>query len=342
MKNYLISHQPYRWIGKSIRNLFFPYKTKTLDASELFVELASVCNAKCVFCNYRFGYRAKMQMDMSNFEKIIQNAIKIGYKRLNLTSMGGELFIHREAVDAIELAKEYGFEIIEVYTNGILLHSLDIERLLKSGITTLKISFPSFDRESYKVIYGVDRFAEFDKSLTMLLDIHKNIKSEVKIFLEPRSIASLSQLMNTVYFKNKVAPYLSEYLHINNPIVRYDNWGGDIKQNMLPSGMRVDISPIKKLPFRRANLCSMLVNFGILVNGDVRLCNCRYDETIGTEKDELFIDNIYKYESLSSMLKANEFKIKTIRDNFINGNMPDLCRKCTFYLPLKLVDKEQK
>lgn len=342
MKDYLTSHQPYRWIGKSIRNLFFPYEMDSLKPTELFIELTSICNAKCVFCNYRFEHRRKTTMALEQFKKIIKDSSTLGYKRLNLTSMGGELFVHKNAIDAIEIAQEEGFEIIEVYTNGILLHTLDIKRLLLSGITTLKISFPSFDKNSYKNIYGVDKFDELHMSLSKLLNTHATINSKVKLVLEPRSVLSLEQLKNTDYFKNNIADFLNENIYINKPIIRYDNWGGEIKQKMLPKGMNVDISPIKKLPFKKANLCSMMVNFGILANGDVRLCNCRYDTTIETDKDGLYIDNVFKYDSLANMLKANEDKIRFMRDNFINGKMPNLCKKCTFYLPSKLTNKEEE
>ena len=42
--------------------------------------------------------------------------------------------------------------------------------------------------------------------------------------------------------------------------------------------------------FRLIN--NRLVSIGVFANGDVRLCNCRYDKTIETEEDSLFIANV--------------------------------------------------
>lgn len=230
IKEFLTSTQPFRFVGKSVRNIFFPYVSPRVEPSELFVELTSICNAECVFCNYRFGHRAKEKMALEKYESIIKSAYDMGYRRLNLTSMGGELFVHDKALEAIEMARAVGFETIETYTNGILLNKLDIKRLLNSGITTLKISFPGFDRQIYKDVYGVDRFEEFEKSLMMLLRIHNELNSNVKIVLEPRSPMSMDELMSSEYYRKNIASYIKNIVYMNKPIVRYDTWGGgDIK-----------------------------------------------------------------------------------------------------------------
>jgi hypothetical protein len=169
-------------------------------------------------------------MSLDKYSDIIKSGFEMGYRRLNLTSMGGELFVHDRAIEAIEIARNIGYEIIETYTNGILLYRFDLKRLLRSGITTLKISFPGFDRQIYKEVYGVDRFDEFAKSVVSLLDMHKQIDSPVKIVLEPRSPISLRSLLACEFYVEKIKPYVSQKVYMNKPIVRYDTWGGRSKQ----------------------------------------------------------------------------------------------------------------
>ena len=107
-----------------------------------------------------------------------------------------------------------------------MLNKLDIKRLLHSGITALKISFPGFDRQIYKDVYGVDRFMDFDLSLKSLLREHKELDSEVKVVLEPRSSLSMKELMDSEYYQANIASYIKDIVYMNKPIVRYDTWGG--------------------------------------------------------------------------------------------------------------------
>ncbi len=265
----------------------------------------------------------------------------MGYRRLNLTSMGGELFVHDKAIEAIEMACDIGYETIETYTNGILLYKFDLKRLLLSGITTMKISFPGFCRQIYRDVYGVDRFDEFAKSIILLLDTHRQIDSTVKIVFEPRSPISFKSLLSSRFYMEKIEPYVSQNVYMNKPIVRYDTWGGKIKAGMLPDGMKIEINPIKRLlPNSKVHLCSMMQNFGVLANGDIRICNCRYDSSIESEIDGLYIDNVFKHNSLNDAISSNREKIRQKRIDFIDGRLPELCKNCTFYLPVKILDKD--
>lgn len=230
IKNILVSTQPFRFLGKSIRNIFLPYVAKKVEPSELFVELTSICNAECMFCSYRFGHRTKSKMPLDKYSAIMQSGFEMGYRRLSLTPMGGELFVYDKAIDAIEMARDIGYETIETYTNGILLHKFDLKRLLRSGISTIKISFPGFDRQIYREVYGVDRFDEFVKSISMLLEAHKSVDSKVKIVLEPRSPMPLGSLLASEFYVEKIKPYITQIVYMNKPIFRYDTWGEGPKQ----------------------------------------------------------------------------------------------------------------
>ena len=293
IKHYFISHQPYRFIGKSVKNIYFPKIVDKITPDVLSVELTSICNAGCVFCNYRLGFRSKKTMQMEQFEKILSSGYNMGYRRLDLTSFGGELFVFKKAIEAIELASKMGFSSIETYTNAILLHKFDLTHLLSSGITSIRISFPGFEKEIYKKIFGVDKFEEFSKSIKLLLEAHKDTNSDVLIVFEPRSPYSLRYLKKTEFFKKSVEQYISNKVQINKPIIRYDTWGGQIDENMLPKGIIAEINPLKSLGALGGglNLCSLLLHFGVLANGDIRLCNCRYDSTIESKDDKLLIDN---------------------------------------------------
>ena len=304
------------------------------QSDEVYIEVSSICNAKCIFCNYRFGYRAKKQMDIEIFRKLAQECHLLGYKKLNLTSLGGEFFTHPDALSIIKIAKDIGFKHIGTYTNGILISKFKLNSLLLSGLDTLRISFPGFNRDEYKLIYGVDKYDDFLNSILMLLESNHKSKKKINLIFEPRSRSSLKEIYENEIFKNKIEPYLSEFVTIVKPIVRYDSWGGEIKQSELPRGMKLEINPIKSIyPLKKVNLCSRITGIGILVNGDVRLCNCRYDSKIESS-DELIIGNLNQFDSLQSLIVSNYEKTQKIKSDFINGKLPNLCKACTFYSPI--------
>lgn len=329
----IASHQPSRVFARSIRNIFFPEK-KRINRM-MTIEISSICNAKCIFCNYRFGYREKKTMDPEDFKKIAESCIRLGYDDLSLTSMSGEIFTHKKAVEIIRIAKSVGFKGISCFTNGILLHKHDIEGLLRSGVNSINISFPGFNERLYDEIFQVKKFCDFKDSIRALLETHRAIGSKVKIAFEPRTYLTLPEILESEFYKNCVSQYRRDLVYIKEPLYFYDTWGGDIDSSQLIKGMKVDTNPLKSLhPFKRNYLCHMMLRFGLLVNEDVRLCNCRYDSTIGTSKDSLYIGNLGDYINLEEFMLRNKAAIEKIRTEFINGNMPELCRKCPMYTPV--------
>ncbi len=333
LRTFIASHQPLRVISRSIRNVFFPQK-RVLNRM-ITVEVSTLCNARCIFCNYRFGYRKKSIMNLDSFRSIAESSIRLGYEDLSLTSMSGELFTHENAVQIIKAAKAAGFNGIFCFTNGILIHKHNIEELLTSGITHIFISFPGFSEKLYEQIFKVSTFSDFKKSIQMLLKTHKSLDSKVKISFLPRTYLTLREIKDSEFYRSCISHYISDLVDMDEPLYFYDTWGGDIDSSQLVEGMTVDLNPLKSIhPFKKTYPCNMMLRFGILVNGDVRLCNCRYDSTIGTTKDSLYIGNIADHNNLESFMLANKVKIEKMRHEYINGNMPALCKKCPMYTPV--------
>ena len=154
----IVSHQPLRFAAKSIRNIFFPSKVAIDIKKTIAIEVSSICNARCIFCSYKLGYRSRTMMKLEDFRRISKSAIKLGYECLDLTSPGGELFMHKDAIKIIRTAKDAGFKHIGTFTNGTLIYKYNIEDLLNSGIDALLISFPGFTDDIYEEIFGAGKF----------------------------------------------------------------------------------------------------------------------------------------------------------------------------------------
>lgn len=339
IRDYLASHQPYRFLLKSLNNVFMPQQSVSDDSRHISIEVSSICDARCVFCAYQFGYRKKTQMSVSNFEQVAQSCVSMGYTSLDLTSMGGELLTHKDALQIIEVAKLVGFSHIGFFTNGIRLKKYDTKRLLNSGVDAILISFPGFDREVYKMIYGVDRYYNFEDSVKKLLAAHAELNSKVYLRFEPRTFLTKQQIEESRFYQDIFSKNINEFISMQEPLRVFDTWGGEIKKEHLVKGMRLDIAPIKHIPrIKMPFLCRNLHEVAIHANGDVRLCNCRYDRTIETESDGLFIDNLSKHDwNVEKLLAINKQKISQIKSDFAAGNLPSVCQRCPFYVPVKVV-----
>jgi hypothetical protein len=336
IEDVVLGHQPARFIAKSIRNIFFPSRP-AIDLQHIMtIEVSSICDAKCVFCNYRLGLRGKNIASLEWFTKVARSSVALGYKHLDLTSMGGELFTHKSAVEIIRAAKDAGFETISTFTNALQLHRFDVEGLLSSGINYLFISTPGFSDELYESVFGVRRYDDFKKSITLLLETHKRLGSSVNICFEPRTYLTTKQLQESEFYKSFIARYISDRVKFNKPLRVFDTWGGGIDARDMVAGMKIDWNPLKSIaPLKKVHPCERLYMVAVHANGDVRLCNCRYDSTIETEHDSLRIDSLNRHQDLKALLDQNAEKIKLVRTNFVNGKLPALCTKCPFYTPIR-------
>ena len=341
VKTALLKNPASRFVIKSLRNVFFPMPGFTGAGKTIGIEVSSICNARCIFCTYRLGYRAQTIMDLSRFRTIATSCVNLGYENLDLTSLGGELFTHPDALEIIRIAKKSGFKHIGAYTNAILIRRFQVEELLSSGVDALLISFPGFGGSYYREIFGVDAYAPFEDSVLRLLHAHRKLASRVSIVFEPRTYLTLRQIKNSPFYLDHLSRHVSDRIVLGEPLRVFDTWGGEISDSDLVGGMKADVNPIKSLsPLKKTYLCARVVLPGIQANGDVRLCNCRYDRTIETTDDDLFIGNIAGYDDLEALLADNCGKIASIWRDFRSGRLPALCRKCPFYLPLRMDDRQ--
>jgi hypothetical protein len=333
----IISIQPSRVIGKSIRNIFFPENIDIIQCKQrLIIEISSICNAKCIFCVYRLNNRSKRLMPTNEFTILVKSAFELGYRTLGLYPLTGEVFTHDKAIELIKIAKKEGFDHISAYTNGILLFKHDIPELLISGINSLNISFPGFTGAIFEEVFGVPKFLEFKKSIITLLKTHRKLNSKITLRFIPMSYLTTEEIRESDFYRYIFSRFESDLIYLDETVKVFDSWAGQIKTKDLIKGMKADISPIKSIyPLKKVFLCNRLLEIGVLANGDVRLCNCRYDQTIETENDSLFIGNLKYYSSFADLIKDNKHRINKIRTDFFYGKLPTCCKKCPEYRPIK-------
>lgn len=124
---------------------------------KLKIELTARCDLKCYFCSLTYKPRKRADMDESLLFKIIRQARELQVKDLGLFWLGEPLLV--EALpDYIARAKQIGIPYVFVTTNGRTAFPEKMQRLMTSGIDSIKFSLNASTRERYKSVTGVDAF----------------------------------------------------------------------------------------------------------------------------------------------------------------------------------------
>ena len=330
-KLYHIYISPFKADLKTIMNYYILKRRiePLLNISSLFrcltIVPTNICNARCVFCAYRFLNHDKEMMTFDIFKKSIDDYKKLGGKNLMFSPTIGEVLIDKNFFEKIKYAKKEGF-YVQVFTNGILLNKNEkYKKIIESGIDEITIStgdiIPKYEAE----VLGISQELALQKinGLLNLLEYKVKVKSNIKITFGIRAKRPFKKIWNSMKNTNFKNFFDKKLFHIQFTF-KYDDWSGNIKQIDL-----LGIMKLKKRPLLRKYPCSSLWEISILSNGDVRLCGCRVKET---EHDALVIGNITK-ESLLEIINGE--KGKRILSDWMKGIYTETCINCRRYgLPI--------
>lgn len=295
-----------------------------LHPPTLLVELTNICNANCLYCGYRFMKRKKGIMNWRLFENLIDKFDDNSGGDINLTGIVGEPLIDEDIVEKIKYARtKKKIRNIRFSTNGILLQKTGIKKLLKSGVDSILINIGGMDEETYKSLFGVDKFYEVYENIQKLLSINKSIDRAVELIIVVKVISLDDVLTNKRYLllkefsKTCAAKIVFDYT--------YDSWCGRISKDDMAGDMKLKLNRKKRVP------CSLLYSsLTIMWNGDVVPC-CRDLD------GDIVLGNIIE-QSTDEIWKSDAFE--KVRKSFTQGNIPSICNKCGHYeglSPLKNV-----
>lgn len=133
-------------------------RLEALSPRKLIVNLTYVCNNHCVMC--AVGGRPARHMDFERCAELLAEYSARGARLLDYD--GGEPTLHPHLLRLVSLAKETGYERVNVTTNGRRLASREFaSRLLLSGIDSLLISLYAAAPECHDEMTGTPgSFAE--------------------------------------------------------------------------------------------------------------------------------------------------------------------------------------
>ncbi|MBF0178191.1 MAG: radical SAM protein [Magnetococcales bacterium] len=300
---------------------------------QLDIELTNICNANCIFCGYQYQQRPHATMSDTVFTKALTQYKAMGGKRLVFSPLVGENLVDRHCLQRLEWASHLNFENIHFITNGILLEKTDVNRLLRSGITSMSISMSGFDPDEYMRIYRNRSYPKLMRGIDQLLMANEQSGHRVGIMFLIRSDTPKHVNLQRPDFISRIKPFLrcadkasgKQAVEVGfTPF--YDSWGGMIKQSDLPPEMRLNrIYDSRKIP------CYGTFNLKLLHDGKVEICGCRFSNIV--KQNELLIGNIND-NALTEIYNSKQSG--RFMRRFTNGDTPHICKNCHYYFPVDL------
>jgi len=183
------------------------YVTEPPFPKEIFIDLTSFCNHRCVFCaNWKLKNRRTIEPNM--VKRVLREAYKNGTRDIGVYATG-ESFLVKNLSEYVAEAKQIGYEYIFITTNGALATTERVAPVLNAGISSIKFSICAGTRESYKEIHGRD---DFDKVLANLRWISKYRKvSDLEYRIYVTMVYTDITKHEVDILKNLVMPYIDEW-----------------------------------------------------------------------------------------------------------------------------------
>ncbi|WP_457562400.1 radical SAM protein [Caminibacter pacificus] len=181
---FLETNPPHLFIKYFKNNEFLPMKIKRV----IFIELVRGCNSKCKYCcEHQYEKKFMSKTQMRYIIAFIKNSKNYEFE---IYITGGEPLLHDKLCDFVDSLKELtNVKKIILYTNGILLNKIDCKKKFDKII----ISIDGYDKNTYIVTRGIDKFDEVSKNLKSL--IYENVDVLLKITLFPEYISYVNRFI---------------------------------------------------------------------------------------------------------------------------------------------------
>ena len=156
--------------------------------------------------------------------------------------------------------------------------------------------------------------------MSKLCETNKNLGKPVYLMLFLRLPKPVEEVLGSKDY-DLISKYFPDK-DIIKLIDGYDSWGGLIKENDLPQDNKFYQN---KYDQSKAPCCELYRRINILYDGKVNSCICR-DLNADLKIGDITFQTIYGIWS--------GIELKKLRENWINGNVPEICKGCERYLPV--------
>lgn len=152
------------------------------------LETTNYCNANCYFCPRTGLKRGYGYMEMSLFQKAVDEIGLYGTNRLTLHLLG-EPLLHPEQFDMVAYAKtKEKIRRVEFSTNGGLLNEKNIQRILDSELDVINVAMDGATAETYE---RARKGLKFERTVQNLIDLIEAVDASEK--KQPRILIQVIQ-----------------------------------------------------------------------------------------------------------------------------------------------------
>ena len=174
---------------------------------EIFIDLTSFCNHRCIFCaNSKVKNKAMMESGM--VRRVLKEGYDCGIRELGMYATG-ESFLLKDLARYIAEAKTIGYKYLFITTNGALATPERAKEVLESGLDSIKFSINAGTRESYKYIHGKDEFDLVIENLKWISKYRGQSGLNYRIYVTMVYVDSVKHEIEIL--KEMVMPYIDEW-----------------------------------------------------------------------------------------------------------------------------------
>jgi hypothetical protein len=283
----------------------------------LSVAFTNICNANCVFCAYKYRKYQPAIIEDGLLEKIAGEYSAIGGGMIGNSANLGDPLADPYFWRHLEIVRRYkNISTPSLATNLIAAKLHDLRRLALEGPDWIFVSIGGFNREAYKLMFGVDRYQDVIENLFTILEIRRSAGMPLNVGVNCRSNLSWRRHVTEPDFK-RLLKYL-DFGAIGLQSKGFDNWGGLVTEKDLLPGMTL----CKNAAHKRFPCFNLYDNLAIMPDGTAVACACR--EANATSA--LVVGNA----KTDTLLEIGQRAAK-LRQDWLDGNIPAICRGCSGY-----------
>lgn len=184
----------------------------------LMYDVLNMCNARCAHCPQSIVSKSPsfrpMRISWEHYEKSIREAADYEVDVVRLTG-DGEPLLHPDIVRMVSLAKECGFPMINLTTNGSLLKSDLLDALLENPPHVFDISLDALWLESYQEVRAGLDFEQVKNNVFRLLEVRDQEKTKVLVSMIRRPGSDEEVEAFKEYWGDKVDYVAIREMHTN-------------------------------------------------------------------------------------------------------------------------------
>ena len=263
------------------------------------IEIANICNLKCLMCSrtHRVNnntHEHPSQMDMALFKKIVHEASEKGCLSLKFNGDCEPLILQSKFIQMLNYTSKYNFIDLLFGTNATLLSPELSENIINSSITRMNVSIDSPEKNTYEQIRVGAKFEKVMENICNFMKIRKSLKKSLP-FVRAQMVVMDRNQHQTEDFK-KLFGNIVDSVGFITYSPHYD------------ASETTNLSNIEKR-FNNRFVCEYLFQrLYIKSNGDIASCFMEMPDKaniIGNIKNDT-IEKIWKSQSMQKLRKKTQ------------------------------------